>query len=476
MHVRGPTGVELVFPSDRVVIRRRRPVPLALGDNADANAVAAAAAAVAAAAVIAEEPEAVPVPARTEAERVTAVQNFLRVHWLADRERATLERHAADFEAHCDAEGVDRHLAGLDDAARSNMWASFAISRYGLGERQEQVTRALSNVQKHLLLHGVDLYFLKSDLVRAIRKATKCSPKELKARAERAVERAILPLSDEAFEALFTGYWTDLPWDANFDAPLHRLVAVAAQFAYYSGLRISNYTPCDVAEHCCRGQDVRMLLTSPASDRPVEVKACEWVKGTPLACVVGVKYFVYTSKTGQSAPTEAVSVLFHDDSPDAARLTEMLAEWLNHATSYPQVDQPVFTLRREKLKPSAKDRLGGPGPYYHVRQLQRLDVANAVKWASEQVGDNAAQASTKSLRKRAATKGTDRALTNAGQWVEGSRARAGHYDHSRAIAACDSAHVGALCTRSSARAAAGAATMSSSKKVAKKSKGRQGGK
>jgi len=80
----------------------------------------------------------------------------------------------------------------------------------------------------------------------------------------------------------------------------------------------------------------------------------------------------------------------------------------------------------------------------------------------------------KSLRKRAATKGTDRTLTSAGQWVVGSRARAGHYDHSRAIAVCDSAHVAALGTRSATRA--GAAAKPSSKKGAKKSTSRKGSK
>ena len=405
----------------------------------------------------------VPGPALSAPGRSSGVLQFLEDNLFTAAARAERARHVAMYEAFCDQ--LDPFMRDLpSDEARADRWALFAISLYEQEKREEQVFRVLNGVRQHLLVHGVDLEFLQSAIVGAIRKAVKRTTVEQRTAAIRAVERALLPMSDPALDLLHTEYWTRLPWFAYEHAPLHRLVALAVKFALFSALRVCHYTaaPSKANDHCLKGEDLvlRLQPSGPGavSDEPVEVRAPDWVLGTPALFVLGLKYFVYTSKTGQAAPTTVATVVLRGDSPEGDLLIDMFVEWLNHESAAPQEGLPLFSTRRRKLAPSKADRAGGPGPYYHkTRKLARTDVASALKWASEGVGLNPAQFSTHSLRKAAATTAFRRGESarlgeSAGQWKAGadgrpSRAVRASYAHHLAISSSDGPHMRALSNR-----------------------------
>ena len=350
--------------------------------------------------------------------------------WQSEAVLKEHARNAAGWEAFCAERNYDPTLADLDtDDAKAERVSELAVYLHDQGKRETAVTRPLDGVRHYLLEKGVHTGFLREPLLAAVRKGLKRGTEEQRAHSIECVARLILPVSDEALDKIREEYWDKSSWD-DFDGALFKVVALAVAVGFAFALRVSNYTKAarKANNHCVRAEDLGFLVTnSSVGAPPLEVALCDWAKGSDPSRVEGFVLSIHTTKTGKAAPTQVRRVRLKGDNPECDRILAMLLEYAEHVA--PGVrGMPLFGVVRPRV--SGK---GAP----HVRYLARLDIANAIKWASAEVGLPAERFSTHSLPKAAATayarRGEAQALIQEGRWAKGSSAPRNHYDFSGSV-------------------------------------------
>ena len=305
----------------------------------------------------------------------------------------------------------DVYLESLSVDDRSKAFVRFLVTLYEEeGKRGKELERLTAHVVHMFDIELKDVSGFNSRLVSLMKKSCKRSTGEAREHAIHALETALVPVCNEALEFMIQTFWDGHSWD--YDGMRIKVQVAAIVLALHRGLRVSNYTTKEKKkeDHCMKKSDM-VFTVSGENDVVTRVESQDM--GTDdVNKVLSVTTYVWTTKTGETAPTRVAQVIDRD-TPGASRLVDMLAETAKNIGGVR--DDDLFTIYR----------VGQSGKSL-VRRLRRKDVDQLLKTCHAECNIEG-RVSTHSLCKAFA--GNKVAVAAAagvapdfqGRWAEGSK-------------------------------------------------------
>ena len=323
-----------------------------------------------------------------------------------------------------------------DDETRARVWVQYGIHLFMYrGLREREIGAALGAVRHHFDVALKSTEFLGSTLVKTLNRSTARTTAEKRKHAMVRAEHAIYPLCDEIEVELRERLWEGTSWE-DFEGAYQKMAYAAILLAIRRGFRVSNYVRVQPGgeDHCIRATDVTFDVDTGEEDGSHMQVLATVMQGVEAGRVRGFTTKVYTTKTGESAPT-LVSQYTGRGAGEDSHLVDVLTECVQR--SGVKDGDELFTIYRKCARAGSKKL-----PQRETRKvLQRKDVAGFIKDGSEAVGLTRKNFSTHSLRKTHATQtapgGGGSVLTGDLNWAEpgGGRVnstRAAVYDYSAA--------------------------------------------